>query len=283
MKSPWYLVALFTLGSSLAFAGEAQGFPAYIDSDLCSRLMLGPISMTRVECSQQTVKDGALPVAVRLKDNLVFEVNKHKMLKEHVGKLAEVTGEAKPNEGRMKLESVKPLEQSAIPAGDASRRLLDVRMYRTAGSDKIHEKIRHELAMMPYLAEFDYISFTTIGNDVILSGWTLRSTNRSTAANLAKDIEGVERVVNNIEVLPLGRNDMQIRAAARANLQKFLSRYFWGSGSDIKIIVKNGNIILLGTVATKADSDIAYIQCNSVRGAFKVFNMLHVNPARAKS
>ena len=245
--------------------------------------MLGPISMTRVECSQQTVKDGALPVAVRLKDNLVFEVNKHKMLKEHVGKLAEVTGEAKPNEGRMKLESVKPLEQSAIPAGDASRRLLDVRMYRTAGSDKIHEKIRHELAMMPYLAEFDYISFTTIGNDVILSGWTLRSTNRSTAANLAKDIEGVERVVNNIEVLPLGRNDMQIRAAARANLQKFLSRYFWGSGSDIKIIVKNGNIILLGTVATKADSDIAYIQCNSVRGAFKVFNMLHVNPARAKS
>ena len=62
----------------------------------------------------------------------------------------------------------------------------------------------------------------------------------------------------------MGRTDMQIRAAARAALQRFLSRYFWGSGSAIKIIVKNGQIILLGTVSTKADSDIAYMQCNGV-------------------
>jgi osmotically-inducible protein OsmY len=55
-----------------------------------------------------------------------------------------------------------------------------------------------------------------------------------------------------------------------------LSRYFWGSGSDIKIVVKNGKIILLGRVATKADSDIANIQCNAVPNAFHVFNLLKV-------
>jgi hypothetical protein len=83
-------------------------------------------------------------------------------------------------------------------------------------------------------------------------------------------------VVNNIEILPLGSFDMQIRVAARAALQRLLGRYFWGNGSDIKIVVKNGQIILLGTVATKSDSDTAFIQCNSVSGAFKVFNLLRV-------
>ena len=70
--------------------------------------------------------------------------------------------------------------------------------------------------------------------------------------------------------------DMDVRAGARAALQRHLSRYFWGSGSDIRIVVKNGNIILLGAVATKADSDLAYMQCNSVPGAFKVVNLLKV-------
>jgi osmotically-inducible protein OsmY len=55
-----------------------------------------------------------------------------------------------------------------------------------------------------------------------------------------------------------------------------LSRYFWGNGSDIKIIVKNGKTILLGQVTTKQDSDVAFIQANSVPGAFKVFNLLRV-------
>ena len=44
----------------------------------------------------------------------------------------------------------------------------------------------------------------------------------------------------------------------------------------VRLHTQNGQIILLGTVATKADSDVAFIQCNSVRGAFKVFNLLQV-------
>ena len=61
-----------------------------------------------------------------------------------------------------------------------------------------------------------------------------------------------------------------------------LSRYFWGSGSDIKIVVKNGKIILLGRVATQADVDTAGIQCNAVPNAFHVFNLLKVAPSEDK-
>jgi hyperosmotically inducible protein len=209
-------------------------------------------------------------------------VNKQKMIRPFVGQLAEVTGEIKVQNGTAKLQSVNPITADSVPQGDSARKLLDVRAYRTDRSAELHEKIRHELAMMPYISEFDFISFSQMGSEVILSGWTVRATNRSTAYNVVKDIEGVETVVNNIDVLPLGSLDMQIRAAARAALQRQLSRYFWGNGSDIKIVVKDGQIILLGSVATKADSDVAFIQCNSVSGAFKVFNMLRVQGSEKK-
>jgi osmotically-inducible protein OsmY len=130
--------------------------------------------------------------------------------------------------------------------------------------------------MMPYLSEFDYISYTLSGSEVILSGWTVRQNNRDDAYNAVKDVPSVETVINNIEILPLGSMDMEIRAKVRAALLRPLSRYFWGTGSDIKIVVKNGQVILLGVVTTKADSDVAFIQSNAVSGVFKVFNMLRV-------
>jgi len=244
--------------------------------------MLGPITSERIACSQKTQKEGSNLVLVRLHDNTVFDVNKPKMVSAHVGKFAEVTGEAKLKAGTIKLQSVKPEESTSIPQGDPARRLLDVRTYRTRDAATF-EKIRHELAMMPYITVYDFISFTMAGSEVILTGWTVRDTNRSEAYNRVKSIEGVEKIVNNIDVLPLGSADNQIRANARANLQRMLSRYFWGSGSDIKIVVKNGKIILLGTVATKQDSDVAYMQCNSVPMAFSVFNMLRVEPSADKA
>jgi osmotically-inducible protein OsmY len=276
-------MAMSILLAQYAFgAEELSTFRAYVDTDLCSRLMLGPITPSRIECSQRTAKDESQPVLVRLRNNMVFSVNKTKMIRPLVGQLAEVSGNIKVKAGTMKLEDAKPIEASAIPAADGDRRLLDTGP-RAQANPKTWEKVRHELAMMPYISEFDFISFTLSGSEVILTGWTVRQTNRDTAYHAVKDVPGVETVVNNIEILPLGSFDMQIRAGARAALQRHLSRYFWGSGSDIKIVVKNGQIILLGTVARKSDSDIAFIQCNSVPNSFKVTNLLQVRDSKQKA
>ena len=284
MKKTFLVMLILLVGGVLCAKDEVATFHAYVDSDLCARLMLGPITTERVACSEKTHKEGSNPVVVRLKDNTVFDVNKQKMIKDYVGKFSEVTGEIKLKSGEMKLQSANPLEVSSIPEDDPSRRLLDVRHFKAKGSPETFEKVRHELAMMPYISQFDFISFTMVGEDVILTGWTVRQTNRSEAYNRIKMIEGVKGIVNNIEILPLGSMDMDIRAATRAALQRHLSRYFWGSGSDIKIVVKNGNIILLGNVASKADSDIATIQANSVPLAFHVFNLLRIQePASKKS
>jgi len=276
------LRALVLLLPGGLLAAEVSVFRGYVDSDLCARLMLGPITPSRIECSQSTVKDGSEPVLVHLHNNLVLTVNKQKMIRPLVGQLVEVSGELKAKNGTVKLQAANAITAESVPQSDPARKLLDVHAYRTDKSAQLHEKIRHELAMMPYISEFDFISFTQSGADVILTGWTVRDTNRSTAYNVVKHIDGVESVINNIEILPLGSFDMQIRAAARAALQRHLSRYFWGNGSDIKIIVKDGQIILLGSVSSKADSDIAFIQCNSVSGAFKVFNLLRVQSSQNK-
>jgi len=263
-------------------AAEISNFKAYVDSDLCARLMLGRITPERVKCSQSTFKDGSEALLVRLPNNLVLTPNKQNMLKQIVGELADVSGEVKVKNGTVKLESINKITADSIPAGDPIRKQLEVRNSAKDTSAKLYEKIRHELAMMPYISEFDFISFTLNGGDVILTGWSVRDTNRDTAYNVVKNIQGVESVVNNIDTLPLGSFDMQIRAAARAALQRQLSRYFWGSGSDIKIIVKNGSIILLGAVMNKMDFDIATVQCNAVPNAFHVFNMLRIQPAQPK-
>ena len=218
-------------------AQETSTIRAYVDSDLCSRLMLGPITPSRIDCSQKTVKDGNEPTLVRLRNNMVITVNKSKMIKPLVGQLAEASGKLKVKSGTMKLDEVKLIERSAIPSGDPERRLLDAGNRKSANPET-WEKIRHELAMMPYVSVFDFISFTLSGSEVILTGWTVRITNRDYAYNVVKDVPGVETVINNIDVLPMGSFDMQIRAGARAALQRNLSRYFWGSGSDIKIVVR---------------------------------------------
>lgn len=252
----------------------AETFHAYVDTDICSRLMVGLIQQPRIDCTMKMAKDGDERVLIRLLDNMVLDVNSQKKIKNLEGQFIAATGWVKPKDGTMKLDEVSPETAKDIPANDPARRLLDPSTYRT--DPQLFEKVRRELAGMPYISDFDFISFSMMGPEVVLTGWTVRQTNRNDAYSRVKSIPGIESVVNNIDVLPLGSTDMQIRAGARSRLQQQLSRYFWANGSDIKIVVKDGDIILLGQVINKADSDIAFIQCNQVPGAFHVFNLLRV-------
>jgi hypothetical protein len=271
------LPLVITASSSFISAASLpiETFPAYIDSDICARLMLGPIDDERISCGVKTYKNGASAVIIRLQNNLVLTPNKDKMVNKLVGKYAKVSGQVKVSDGSVKLDTVTEESATSIPASDPSQK-------RGPVNPQLYEKVRHELAMMPYVSEFDFISFTMNGPDVILTGWTIRNPNRYEAYNRVKNIAGVGTIVNNIDVLPLGSMDMRIRAGARAALQRNLSRYFWGSGSDIKIVVKNGDIILLGTVQNQGDFDLAFIQCNGVPNAFHVFNLLRVSDPSKK-
>lgn len=99
------------------------------------------------------------------------------------------------------------------------------------------------------------------------------------AERRVEKIEGVEKVVNEIEVLPLSSNDDRLRAATFRvlfNSNSPLSRYSLGANPSIHIIIKNGRLTLKGVVATKADSDLANVRANGVTGLFEVKNELQI-------
>ncbi len=132
---------------------------------------------------------------------------------------------------------------------------------------------------LPYYGVFDQIGFKLEGSTLVLTGKVAQARNRKDAEIAVRDIPGVNKVVNNIEILPLSPYDDTIR---RNTLRTFyrdgssLSRYVQEPRPSIRIIVENGNITLEGYVAYKSDSDFANMLARSVSGVFSVTNHLIV-------
>lgn len=146
------------------------------------------------------------------------------------------------------------------------------------GYDRFVKEIRHELVMLPYYGVFDNLVYKVDGYNVTLMGQVTRPTLKTDAERVVKDIEGVEKITNNIEVLPLSPNDDRIRLAVYRSIygQTALNRYALNAVPPIHIIVRNGNVTLEGVVANEGDRNIANIQANQVSGVFAVTNNLHV-------
>jgi len=144
--------------------------------------------------------------------------------------------------------------------------------------ERLIRQVRHELVMLPYYGVFDNFSYKVDGSTVTLLGQVTRPTLKSSAENVVKDIEGVEKVDNQIEVLPLSPNDDRLRLATYRAIygQTALNRYALQAVPPIHIIVSNGNVSLEGIVANEGDKNIANIQANGVSGVFSVKNNLRV-------
>jgi hypothetical protein len=125
---------------------------------------------------------------------------------------------------------------------------------------------------------------------------------KDAAARSLKGIEEIESLDNRIEVLPLSRMDDDIRMAAYLKIyyNSPLSLYNPNRGAPvlggfrdlrrtnglgisndpppgvhpISIILRNGNITLIGVVDTEGDKQLAETLARQVRGAFQVTNQL---------
>lgn len=144
---------------------------------------------------------------------------------------------------------------------------------------RVIKEVRHELLMLPYFGVFDYIAFKVEGDTVTLLGNVVRPTLKSDAENSIKHIEGVSKVVNQIEVLPPSPMDDRIRMELFRAIYGFpaLEKYALGVQKPIRIIVRNGHVELDGVVDSQADKDMAGVRANSVPGIFAVVNNLQVS------
>jgi hyperosmotically inducible periplasmic protein len=145
--------------------------------------------------------------------------------------------------------------------------------------DRIVREVRHELVTLPYYGVFDNLAYKVDPDGTVtLMGQAVNPTLKSDAERAVKRIEGVEKVVNNIEVLPTSPNDDRIRLAVYRAIygHPALNMYQLRSVPPIHIIVKNGNVTLEGVVARQMDKQIAEMQAKSVPGVFSVTDNLRV-------
>ncbi len=171
---------------------------------------------------------------------------------------------------------------------------------------RVTEKVRKQLVALVNYGVFDAIGFQLVpaqnGFQVVLKGYASRPTLKDSAARVAKSVEDVQSVDNQIEVLPLSRHDDDIRRAAYVRIYHHpsLSRYNPNRGAPvygspwgwrrtqtmgisndpppgvhpISIIVKNGNITLIGLVDHEMDRNLAAMLAGQVPGSFQVNNQL---------
>ena len=166
------------------------------------------------------------------------------------------------------LQAQKAKEKGSAPANSGAR-----------AQDRIVREVRHELVMLPYYGVFDNLSYRVDGGGVTLMGQVTRPTLKSDAGNVVKGIEGVDRVDNQIQVLPLSPMDDGLRRAEYRSIYGHpgLDRYALQAVPPIHIIVDNGKVTLEGVVATQSDKDMAGIRANTVSGVFSVVNNLRLD------
>jgi hyperosmotically inducible protein len=132
----------------------------------------------------------------------------------------------------------------------------------------LEREVRHELVLLLFYTVFDDLEFQVNGYTVTLRGEVVIPTLKSDAENAVKHIEGVQKVINNIKVLPVSPNDDQIRRAEYRAIygDPNLNRYALQAVGPIHIIVENGHVTLKGVVANEMDNNIAGLRANGVSG-----------------
>jgi hyperosmotically inducible periplasmic protein len=175
--------------------------------------------------------------------------------------------------------------QPTVPAVTSNGPVtLDYKALPAPSSDSVEanlsRKVRGQLLRLPYYSMFDDLEYSVQGRTVTLSGavTSIHSQTRQDAERAVKHIEGVDKVVNNIQVLPPSPFDEQARVRIYRALARTggLSQYFWPASPDIRIVVANQRVTLKGYVNNEGDKNMATVAANQVRDVFQVTNDLQV-------
>ena len=132
--------------------------------------------------------------------------------------------------------------------------------------DNIEWAVHEKLAVLPFYGVFDTVRFEIDGNTVTLSGSVVRESVKLNAERAVRQVAGLQKVVNNIELLPSSPRDEALR--------KNLYRAIYGEQTQnqggareippVHIIVKNGWASLEGVVNSDSDRNMIRTRALSI-------------------
>lgn len=143
----------------------------------------------------------------------------------------------------------------------------------------VERKIFKEIIKLPYYGVFDYIGYKLDGETVTLFGKVTVARNKKDAEYAVKKINGVQQIINDIEILPLSGFDNSIRInllRTFANRTGSFFRYLQEPNPSVRIIVNGGHVTLEGYVANRGDYNTMNILANGIADVFSVKNNLIV-------
>ena len=145
---------------------------------------------------------------------------------------------------------------------------------------RIVDEAQHALAALPFYTVFNNLTFRINAGMVTLLGQVTRPLLKDDAEEAVRHIDGVRRVINQIEVLPLSAADGRTRLAGYLAIygDAGLSQYATRSAPPIHIVVKNANVTLVGTADSTFDKNLAFSQASNVPGVVSVTDHLRVFP-----
>jgi hyperosmotically inducible periplasmic protein len=148
-----------------------------------------------------------------------------------------------------------------------------------SANSSLSREVHHQILVLPFYSVFDSIDFTLEGHKVILTGKVLRRSLKESAEGAIKSIEGVDTVVDQIEVLPSSATDDDLRRAVYRALYEdsALERYATQNVPPVHIIVKNGSVALEGSVDSIVDKNLAGARASSVPNVAGIKNDLVVH------
>lgn len=139
-------------------------------------------------------------------------------------------------------------------------------------SEELEERISEAILSSARYGVFDGVSFEVDGGEVVLAGFVVMPMTKKEIGLYVAKVDGINKVTNNIEVLPLSGMDAAIR---RQIFNKLFStadmyRYAMGASPSIHIIVNGGKVTLEGIVSSEADKKIALLASRGVPGVFSI-------------
>lgn len=131
--------------------------------------------------------------------------------------------------------------------------------------DNFEWSIHEKLAVLPSYGVFDTIRFEVAGKVVTLSGQVVKENLKRNAERMMAQVDGVEKVINQIEVLPSSRRDDALRMNVyRAVYEKQpLGKYESLASPPIHIIVKDGWVTLEGVVDSEAERSAVRLRASN--------------------
>lgn len=153
-----------------------------------------------------------------------------------------------------------------------------LRVTRPVSGADLATAIGDDIAAAPFLTMFDDVGGVVANGVATLTGNVTTPDKSRRIEQLVSGVEGVQRIVNKIEVLPASLFDDEIRSAIadRIYSDPALSEYGVSPPFPVHIIVKGGRVTLVGVVASEVDRRLAEMRAREVFGVRGVENQLRV-------